>query len=100
MTGIDTAFELLVKAKHLVHGDVLGTNKILFEAVYPWAGQILPPSSNQRGVTSPQWGKIHVWSESSFPWVAIFSRTLPAKINFLRLQQYAACRAVLSESVH
>jgi cell filamentation protein len=39
MTGIDTAFELLMKAKHLVYGDVLGTHKILFEAVYPWAGQ-------------------------------------------------------------
>jgi cell filamentation protein len=39
MTDIDTTFELLVKAKHLVYGDVLGTHKILFEAVYPWAGQ-------------------------------------------------------------
>jgi cell filamentation protein len=39
MIGIDTAFELLVKAKHLVYGDVLGTHKIVFEAVYPWAGQ-------------------------------------------------------------
>jgi cell filamentation protein len=31
VTGIDAAFELLVKAKHL--RDVLGTHKILFEAV-------------------------------------------------------------------
>jgi cell filamentation protein len=39
MTGIDMAFERLLKAKHFVYEDVLGTHKILFEAVYPWAGQ-------------------------------------------------------------
>jgi cell filamentation protein len=39
ITGIDLAFEPLLKAKHLVYGDVLRTHKILFEAVYPWAGQ-------------------------------------------------------------
>lgn len=39
ITGIDLAFESLLKSKHLVYGDVLRTHKILFEAVYPWAGQ-------------------------------------------------------------
>jgi cell filamentation protein len=38
-TGIDAAFEALAKVKHLSYRDVLNTHKILFEAVYPWAGQ-------------------------------------------------------------
>jgi cell filamentation protein, protein adenylyltransferase len=38
-TGIDAAFERLAAIKHLSYLDVLETHKILFEAVYPWAGQ-------------------------------------------------------------
>ena len=39
MTGIDAALERLANVKHLSYADVLETHKILFEAVYPWAGQ-------------------------------------------------------------
>jgi cell filamentation protein len=39
MTGIDTALERLAKVKRLSYGEVLDTHKVLFEAVYPWAGQ-------------------------------------------------------------
>jgi cell filamentation protein len=38
-TGIDDAFAQLAGRKNLSYEDVLGTHKILFEAVYPWAGQ-------------------------------------------------------------
>jgi cell filamentation protein len=38
-TGIDAAFERLVRVKRLSYQDVLETHRILFEAVYPWAGQ-------------------------------------------------------------
>jgi cell filamentation protein len=38
-TGIDDAFQQLAGIKNLSYEDVLGTHKILFEAVYPWAGQ-------------------------------------------------------------
>lgn len=38
-TGIDAAFEALAKVKQLSYRDVLNTHRILFEAVYPWAGQ-------------------------------------------------------------
>jgi len=38
-TGLDAAFERLAKVKHLSYPDVLETHRILFEAVYPWAGQ-------------------------------------------------------------
>ena len=39
MTGIDAAFERLAAIERLSYQDVLETHKILFEAVYPWAGQ-------------------------------------------------------------
>lgn len=39
MTGIDVAFERLADVEHLTYPDLLETHKILFEAVYPWAGQ-------------------------------------------------------------
>jgi len=39
MTGIDAAFECLAKIKRLSYADLLETHRILFEAVYPWAGQ-------------------------------------------------------------
>ncbi len=45
-TGLDVAFAQLAKAKSLAYADVLVTHKILFEAVYPWAGQ-------DRAITSP-----------------------------------------------
>jgi cell filamentation protein len=38
-TGIDAAFDHLAKVKRLSYADVLETHRILFEAVYPWAGQ-------------------------------------------------------------
>jgi cell filamentation protein len=38
-TGIDATFERLAKVQHLSYPDVLETHRILFEAVYPWAGQ-------------------------------------------------------------
>lgn len=39
MTGIDAALERLTKIKRLSYPDMLETHRILFEAVYPWAGQ-------------------------------------------------------------
>ena len=39
MTGIDAALEHLAKIKQLSYSDLLETHRILFEAVYPWAGQ-------------------------------------------------------------
>ncbi len=39
MTGLDEAFAQLTKRKHLEYSDVLSTHRILFDAVYPWAGQ-------------------------------------------------------------
>jgi cell filamentation protein len=38
-TGIDAAFDRLATIKRLSYQDVLETHEILFEAVYPWAGQ-------------------------------------------------------------
>jgi cell filamentation protein len=38
-TGLDDAFRKLSQNTSLSYEDVLGTHKILFEAVYPWAGQ-------------------------------------------------------------
>ena len=46
MTGIDAALQRLARVKRLCYADVLETHKILFEAVYPWAGQ-------DRGTTAP-----------------------------------------------
>ena len=45
-TGLDDAFAQLAKRNPLTYADVLATHKILFEAVYPWAGQ-------DRATTSP-----------------------------------------------
>jgi cell filamentation protein len=39
ITGIDAAIEHLAKSERLSYSDVLETHRILFEAVYPWAGQ-------------------------------------------------------------
>jgi cell filamentation protein len=39
VTGIDAAFRRLSAVEHLSYEDVLETHQILFEAVYPWAGQ-------------------------------------------------------------
>jgi cell filamentation protein len=38
-TGIDDAFTQLAARKRLSYDDVLGTHKILFEAIFPWAGE-------------------------------------------------------------
>jgi cell filamentation protein len=38
-TGMDAALERLGNVKRLSYQDVLETHRILFEAVYPWAGQ-------------------------------------------------------------
>jgi cell filamentation protein len=52
-TGIDAALERLAPIKRLSYQDVLDTHKILFEAVYPWAGQdrlqIAPDLAVSRG---------------------------------------------------
>ncbi len=39
MTGIDAALDRLTKIERLSYADVLETHRILFDAVYPWAGQ-------------------------------------------------------------
>jgi cell filamentation protein len=39
MTGLDEALTKLAEQKRLSYSDVLGTHKILFEAVFPWAGE-------------------------------------------------------------
>ncbi len=38
-TGIDEAFRQLSQIKRLSYENVLNTHEVLFEAVYPWAGQ-------------------------------------------------------------
>jgi cell filamentation protein len=38
-TGIDEAFAQLATKNPFVYADVLSTHKVLFDAVYPWAGQ-------------------------------------------------------------
>jgi cell filamentation protein len=45
-TGIDDAFAALAKRNPLTYADVLETHKVLFGALYPWAGQ-------DRAVTAP-----------------------------------------------
>jgi cell filamentation protein len=37
--GIDEAFTQLARTEQLAYDHVLRTHKILFDAVYPWAGQ-------------------------------------------------------------
>jgi cell filamentation protein len=39
MTGLDEAFATLAKSRVLSYDDVLATHRILFSALYPWAGQ-------------------------------------------------------------
>jgi cell filamentation protein len=39
ITGIDAALEQLTKVERLSYLDVLETHRILFDAIYPWAGQ-------------------------------------------------------------
>ncbi|MEI9804439.1 MAG: Fic family protein [Pseudolabrys sp.] len=38
-TGLDEAFAQLAKTKSLHYDHVLGTHRVLFDAIYPWAGQ-------------------------------------------------------------
>jgi cell filamentation protein len=38
-TGIDAALDRLARTKRLSYADLLETHRILFDAVYPWAGQ-------------------------------------------------------------
>ena len=38
-TGLDEAFARLAKTKSLQYDHVLATHRVLFDAVYPWAGQ-------------------------------------------------------------
>jgi cell filamentation protein len=38
-TGLDEAFAQLAKTKSLQYDHVLGTHRVLFDALYPWAGQ-------------------------------------------------------------
>jgi cell filamentation protein len=46
-TGIDEAFDRLAGKRPITYADVLDTHKVLFGAVYPWAGQ-------DRLTTSPE----------------------------------------------
>ena len=39
LAKLDAALENLSNVAHLAYGDVLETHKILFESLYPWAGQ-------------------------------------------------------------
>jgi cell filamentation protein len=39
VTGIDAALGYLAKIPDLSYADLLETHRILFEAIYPWAGQ-------------------------------------------------------------
>jgi len=39
MTGLDEAFAILTKSKVFSYNDLLKTHRILFGAIYPWAGQ-------------------------------------------------------------
>lgn len=39
LTGIDSALERVAKVRRLSYEHVLETHRILFDAVYPWAGQ-------------------------------------------------------------
>jgi cell filamentation protein len=39
ITGIDAALQRLAKVKRLSYADLLETHRVLFEAIYPWAGQ-------------------------------------------------------------
>jgi cell filamentation protein len=39
MTGLDEALVKLAEQKRLSYRDILGTHNILFEAVFPWAGE-------------------------------------------------------------
>lgn len=41
-TGLNEAFASLAKAKTLSYDEVLTTHGILFGAIYPWAGRIVP----------------------------------------------------------
>jgi len=53
MSNIQKAFQKLAGVESLSYGDVLATHKILFEAVYPWAGldraQTAPQIAVRRG---------------------------------------------------
>jgi cell filamentation protein len=39
VAGVEAAFERLARIERLSYQDVLDTHKVLFDAVYPWAGQ-------------------------------------------------------------
>lgn len=53
MTGLDEAFTALGQSRPFSYSDVLRTHRILFNAVYPWAGQdrlgIAPTISVRKG---------------------------------------------------
>jgi len=44
-TGLDEAFAQLAKIKSLQYDHVLATHRVLFDAVYPWAGQDRPQTA-------------------------------------------------------
>jgi cell filamentation protein len=50
-TGLDAAFAKLAARKRLSYDDVLGTHQVLFEAVYPWAGQDRMANASGIGVS-------------------------------------------------
>lgn len=53
VTGLEPAFRELSTAKTLTYEHILSTHKILFEAIYPWAGQdrlaLLPEHAITKG---------------------------------------------------
>jgi cell filamentation protein len=51
LTGIDAALERLAKIKQLSYSDLLETHRILFEAVYPWAGQDRRTTAPDRAIS-------------------------------------------------
>jgi cell filamentation protein len=56
ITGIDAAFDRFAAMKRLLYQDVLETHKILFEAVYPWAGQDRLVTAPDLAVSNPGHG--------------------------------------------
>lgn len=59
-TGLDAAFDKLGTRKRLSYDDVLAVHQILFEAVYPWAGQDRL-SNAPRLVVSKSDGETKTW---------------------------------------
>jgi cell filamentation protein, protein adenylyltransferase len=66
-TGLDEAFTALGKSRQFSYSDVLQTHDILFNAVYPWAGQdrlsIAPKRRCARGEGPIRGDVAETWEE-------------------------------------